>query len=78
MGFPGGSDCKRICLQWRRPGFDPWIEKTPRGREWLPMPVFFPGEFHGQRSPAGYSPRGRKETQLSTHTEGRGELFKHM
>ena len=24
-------------------------------------PVFFPGEFHGQRSLAGYNPRGHKE-----------------
>ena len=26
-----------------------------------PTPVFLPGEFHGQRSLAGYSPQGRKE-----------------
>ena len=25
-------------------------------REWQPTPVFFPGEFHGQRSLVGYSP----------------------
>ena len=23
-GFPGGSDAKE-CLQFRRPGFDPWV-----------------------------------------------------
>ena len=28
----------------------------PWRREWQPIPVFFPGEFHGQRSLAGYSP----------------------
>jgi len=33
----------------------------PRRREWQPTPVFLPGEFHGQRSPAGYSLWGRKE-----------------
>ena len=27
-------------------------------REWLPTLVFLPGEFHGQRSPAGCSPWG--------------------
>ena len=27
----------------------------------LPTPVFWPGEFHGQRSLAGYSPWGPKE-----------------
>ena len=26
-----------------------------------PTPVFLPGEFHGQRSQTGYSPRGHKE-----------------
>ena len=33
--------------------------------------VFLPGELHGQRSLAGYSPRGRKEsdtTERLTHT----------
>ena len=29
--------------------------------EWLPTPVFLPGEFHRQRSLAGYSSWGRKE-----------------
>ena len=31
----------------RRPGFDPWIGKIPRGRKPQPTPVFWPGEFHG-------------------------------
>ena len=34
-------------------------------------PVFLPGKFHGQRSLVGYSPWGRRESdmteQLSTH-----------
>ena len=38
--------------------FDPWVRKIPRRREWLPTPVFLPGESHGQRSLAGYSPWG--------------------
>ena len=29
--------------------------------KWQPTPVFLPGEFHGQRSLAGYSPQGGKE-----------------
>ena len=36
----------RICLQGRRPGFDPWLGKIPWRREWLPISVFLPGEFH--------------------------------
>ena len=52
-------------LQCRRPGFDPCIGKTLRRREWLPTPVFLPGEFHGQRSLAGYSPWGCKESDMT-------------
>ena len=29
MGFPGGSNDKKICLQSRRPGFSPWVGKIP-------------------------------------------------
>ena len=40
-------------------------------REWHSTPVFLPGEFHGQRSLAGYSPWGCIEshtTEQLTHT----------
>ena len=30
-------------------------------KKWQPTSVFLPGEFHGWRSLAGYSPRGHKE-----------------
>ena len=63
--FPGGSDGKRICLQCRRPGFDPLFEKIPWRRGWLPTPVFLPREFHGQRSLVAYSPRGCKESDTT-------------
>ena len=33
----------------------------PLERAWQPTPVFLPGESHGQRSLAGYSPWSRKE-----------------
>ena len=44
---------KRIHLQFRRPGFDPWVGKIPWRKERLPTPVFWPGEFHGLYSPWG-------------------------
>jgi len=56
VGFPGGSDGKESAWNVGDPGFDPWVRKVPWIREWLPTPVFLPGEFHGQRSLAGYSP----------------------
>ena len=61
----------RACLQCRRPRFDPWVRKILWGREWLPAPVFLPGEFHGPRSLVGYSLWGCKEsdtTERLTHT----------
>ena len=47
-------------------------QKDPLEKEWQPTPVFLPGEVHGQRSLAGYSPWGRREsdtTEPLTHTE---------
>ena len=49
QGFPGGW--KRIALQCRRPGFNPWVGKIPWRWERLSIPVFWPGEFHGLYSP---------------------------
>jgi len=37
----------KICLQSRRPRFNPWVRKIPWRREWQPTPVFLPGDFHG-------------------------------
>ena len=37
------------------------VWEDPLAKEWLPTPVFWPKEFHRQRSLAGPSPRGRKE-----------------
>ena len=54
-----------LSLQWRRPGINPWVGKIPWRTKWLPTPVFVPGEFHGQRSLAGYSPWGRKELDMT-------------
>ena len=40
----------------------PGLGRSPgEGNGWLPTPVFFPGEFHGQRSLLGYSPWGHNE-----------------
>ena len=62
---PGGLGGKRICLQSGRHGFDPWVRKIPWRRKWQPTPVLLPGESHGQRSLAGYSPWGHKESDMT-------------
>ena len=56
------------CRRHRRCGFYPWVGMIPWRRKWQPTPVFLPGKFHGQRSLAGYSPRGHKELDDWTHT----------
>jgi len=48
----------------KRLGFDPWVGKIPWRRAWQPIPVFLPGESHGQRSLAGCGPQDH--TQLDT------------
>ena len=45
--------------------FNPWAGKIPWRREWQPTPVFLTGEFHGQRSMAGYSPWGPKKLDMT-------------
>ena len=51
--------------------FDPWVRRIP-WRAWQPTLVFLPGESHGQRSLAGYSPQGcTRLKQLSTQAHTR-------
>ena len=66
VGLPCVSNGKKkICLQCRRPRVDPWVGKAPWRRAWQPTPVFLPGESHGQRSLAGYSPWGHKGSDMT-------------
>ena len=58
---PQWLSSKEICHQCRRHKFNPWVRKILWRRKWQRTPVFLPGEFHEQRSLAGYSPRGHKE-----------------
>ena len=46
-------------------GFNLWAGKIPWRRKWQPTPVFLHGESHGQRSLAGYSPWGGKESDTT-------------
>ena len=46
-------------------GLIPGLGRFPWRREWQPTPVFLPGEFHGQRGLAGYSPKVCKESDTT-------------
>ena len=68
LGFPSGACGKEStcqCRRCKRCGFDSWVGKVSWRRKWLPIPVFLPGEFHGQRSLEGYSPWGHKESDMT-------------
>ena len=42
--------------------------EDPLEKEWLPITVFFPGEFYEQRSIACYSPWGCRESDTTEAT----------
>ena len=63
--FPGGSDGKESACTAGDLGLIPGLGRFPWRRGQLPTAVFLPGEFHGQRSPVGYSPWGCKESNIT-------------
>ena len=59
FSVPGGSRGKNSTFQYRRHKrhkLDPWVGKILWRKAQQPIPGFLPGESHGQRSLAGYSP----------------------
>ena len=49
-------------------GSIPASRRFPAGGLWQPTPVFWPGESHGQRNLAGYSPWSLKESDTTEVT----------
>ena len=47
------------------------------GAGWQPAPVFLLGKFHEQRSLAGYSPWGHKESDTTELTCARAHTHTH-
>ena len=63
MGFPGAPSGKESAGDIG--SFNPWVGKIPWRKKWQPTPVFLPGRSHGQRSLAGCSPGGQKESDMT-------------
>ena len=63
----------------REAGLTAGLGKIPWRRARQPSAVFLPGQFHGQRSLAGYSPWGHKESDTAerTHIFHISAFFKH-
>ena len=72
LGFPDGSAVKNPSAN-AGDSFNPRIGKIPWRRDWLPTPVFLPGESHEERILAGYwvhrVPKSHTE-RLRTHACG--------
>ena len=74
--LPSGTSGKESACACKRSRFDPWVGKM---EEMVTHSSISPGESHGQRRLAGYSPQGCQESDttewLSTHTDHAGSLF---
>ena len=65
MDFPGSAEVKNLpAMQETQVQSLGWEDPLWR-RKWQPTLVFLSGEFHGQRSLAGYSPSGHKESDTT-------------
>ena len=60
-----GSEIKMSAYNAGDPGSIPGSGKIPWRWKWQPTPLFLPGESHGWKSLVGYSPQGRKESDMT-------------
>ena len=63
-----GKESACQCRRHKRHGFNHWVGKILWRRRWQLDPVFLPGESHGRRSLAGYSPWRHRELGVTEHT----------
>ena len=75
MVFPWWLGGKESTCQCKRCRFNPWVRKIPWRKKWQPTPVFLPGKSHGQRSLAGYSPWGCKESDMTYQLKNSNNLL---
>ena len=74
--LPGSLPSLQLLSLTRRCGFDHWVRKIPKRREWQPTPVFLSGESHGQWSLAGYSPQCCKESDMTQGLNNNNDQLK--
>ena len=74
-GFPSGSAGKESACNVGDLGLIPGFGKTPWRREWQLTPVFLPGKSYGQRSPAGCSPWGLKDSDMTERLSMAQHIF---
>ena len=82
-GFPGGLVVKNLPGNAgvtgevdSTHGLDPWVGKIPWKRKWQLTLVSLPGESRGQRSLAGHSPQGCKESDTIEQLSNKNLLYR--
>ena len=75
LGLPRWCSGKESTCQYRRHRFSPWSGKILWRRKRQRTLEFLPGEHHGQRSLAGYSPCDCKESDRTEHTHSHNRGF---
>ena len=75
--LPRWLSCKESACHVDLASVSPWVGKISWRREWLPTPVFLPGEFHGQKSLVGYSPWGWEEYDTPEQTNNQNSDFEY-
>ena len=73
-GFPDWLVVEEPTCQSRRCEFSPWVGKIPWRWKWQLTPALFPGKSHGQKSLAGYSPLGCRESDMIQQLSTLGKL----
>ena len=63
--FPGDLDGKESACDVGDPSLNPGSVRSPGEGNGYPLQYFLRGEFHGQRSLAGHSLWGHKESDMT-------------
>ena len=71
-----GKESKCQCRRCKRCRFNPWVRMIPWSGKWQLTPVFLPEESHGQRSLAGCSPWGHKESNVTEYAHSNNSNWK--
>ena len=72
-GSPGGSVVRNLPVNAGHMGSVSRSGRYPWRKKWQPAAVSLPGESHGQRSLAGYSPQGHTESDTAEHAHACAE-----
>ena len=65
LGSPGGRDSEESACNAGDQGSIPELERSSGEGNCNPLQYSLPGKSHGERSLAGYSPRGRQESDTT-------------